>query len=498
MYNYSSRKKGSEVKRILLIILLALVIDKGMAQQIPFDNQYLVNKYSLSSAYAGYTDNMELFVGARQSWIGIPGAPNKQNININTPFLKKGLGLGLNLTNETSGNFSNFVFQPAIAYHLQLADNMSLHFGINGEIYRNQYNFSEAQSETIDPFVSNYQALKGSTFNVGAGFVFQYLGLNLGVNVPRALNSKLIYNTETPNNNFTLVRHYQAFLSYHQKVKEKWIIEPSVVVRSTEKSPLLYEGQFMVNYSKRVWAALGYRKGNELLISAGAALSGNIILNYSYEFASQGIVNYSAGTHEIRLGFLLKKSTKKKPLPSIFKGSAVNSSGIGRDTILQRQVNVLEQKLKKMETQLAANSTSCDCDDLDRRIKKLEGNLDKLDAETWEKPFIIRNIKFGNNSSKLFASSFPELRKLAQKMKVNPDLMLKITGYTDNAGSPSYNLRLSKKRAEAVKAFLVRNGISAERILTEGKGEANPVADNKTPTGRAQNRRIEGQFKEVK
>ncbi len=66
-----------------------------------------------------------------------------------------------------------------------------------------------------------------------------------------------------------------------------------------------------------------------------------------------------------------------------------------------------------------------------------------------------------------------------------------IEGHTDDRGAASFNKNLSKKRAEAVKAELVANGIDADKITTVGFGEANPVADNNTRSGRAENRRVE-------
>jgi len=66
-----------------------------------------------------------------------------------------------------------------------------------------------------------------------------------------------------------------------------------------------------------------------------------------------------------------------------------------------------------------------------------------------------------------------------------------IEGYTDDTGAASFNQQLSEKRAEAVKAELVANGANADKITTVGYGESNPIADNRTREGRAQNRRIE-------
>jgi OOP family OmpA-OmpF porin len=64
-------------------------------------------------------------------------------------------------------------------------------------------------------------------------------------------------------------------------------------------------------------------------------------------------------------------------------------------------------------------------------------------------------------------------------------------GHTDAIGTDAYNQRLSVRRAEAVKAYLVSKGIPANRVYTEGKGKRQPVADNRTAAGRAKNRRVE-------
>ena len=69
--------------------------------------------------------------------------------------------------------------------------------------------------------------------------------------------------------------------------------------------------------------------------------------------------------------------------------------------------------------------------------------------------------------------------------------MIIAVGHTDSVGSEAYNQKLSVRRAEAVTAYLVSKGIEKNRIYTEGKGEKQPVADNKTKEGRTKNRRVE-------
>ncbi len=100
-------------------------------------------------------------------------------------------------------------------------------------------------------------------------------------------------------------------------------------------------------------------------------------------------------------------------------------------------------------------------------------------------------INFRTGSATILPSSEPELKRAAQVLLDNPDVRVEIGGHTDSRGSAKTNLRLSKKRADAVKRYLVKRDVAADRLTTKGYGEAKPTASNKTTRGRANNRRIE-------
>ena len=101
------------------------------------------------------------------------------------------------------------------------------------------------------------------------------------------------------------------------------------------------------------------------------------------------------------------------------------------------------------------------------------------------------NLEFQNNKAVILAGSYASLNELASLLKRKPDWKIRIAGHTDSVGKDSYNLELSKGRAQSVTKYLEGQGIERERIVEEWYGETKPIADNSTSEGRAKNRRVE-------
>ncbi len=131
---------------------------------------------------------------------------------------------------------------------------------------------------------------------------------------------------------------------------------------------------------------------------------------------------------------------------------------------------------------------------MDRQAREIEEDLEGAEVERVGEGIKITfdsGILFDVNSYQLKDASKEEIAKLSEILKKYEDTNIMFAGHTDNTGSEEYNQELSEKRAKSVAEYAAFTGVAAERMTITGYGEEDPIADNTTTEGRAQNRRVE-------
>jgi len=114
-----------------------------------------------------------------------------------------------------------------------------------------------------------------------------------------------------------------------------------------------------------------------------------------------------------------------------------------------------------------------------------------MEPLTLDKVFVFNNILFAYDSAVIQPESYPVLNDIALTLLRNPGIRMEISGHTCNQGRTSYNLVLSRQRAQSVADYLKSKGIDPIRLIVVGYGPNRPIASNKTESGRERNRRVE-------
>jgi outer membrane protein OmpA-like peptidoglycan-associated protein len=162
----------------------------------------------------------------------------------------------------------------------------------------------------------------------------------------------------------------------------------------------------------------------------------------------------------------------------------------------QVQLTQAERSNQLGATQAALTAETQQRQDAEKRARQAMDDLSRVAAVKQDTRGTVITLSGGV----LFASAKYDLLPTAQTnlmqvadalSKSDPDAKILVQGYTDSQGGTSYNMELSQHRAEAVRTFLVSHGVAADRITAQGLGPSQPVADNNSPEGRADNRRVE-------
>jgi outer membrane protein OmpA-like peptidoglycan-associated protein len=164
------------------------------------------------------------------------------------------------------------------------------------------------------------------------------------------------------------------------------------------------------------------------------------------------------------------------------------------------QANAANQKQMADAANSRADAAQANADDQAQQAAmaraaadELQKQIDGLQAKVTDRGLVLTlgDVLFASGNANLNSAGDPHLGRLAVFLNKYMDRTAVIEGHTDSIGGDDYNLGLSQRRADAVKSFLINQGVESGRLSAAGKGKGSPVADNSSATGRQQNRRVE-------
>lgn len=161
----------------------------------------------------------------------------------------------------------------------------------------------------------------------------------------------------------------------------------------------------------------------------------------------------------------------------------------------QMEADRIRQEAERLRSQArqqlkAANSKASSASE---EAARMRAELEALQAKQTDRCMVLTlgDVLFATGQAALQPGAMRVVDQLGTFMGKYPDARIKVEGHTDSMGSDSYNLDLSQRRADAVRAAVTSRGVDGNRIVARGMGESLPVASNDIPAGRQQNRRVE-------
>lgn len=449
------------MKNTISLLVLVLLSSISLAQQTRQSNLYLFNKFGMNPAYAGYSGCTEVNFSHLNQWVNVEGAPSTNFLGANSQIGK--FGVGGNVLHDRAGMLTQLAISGAGSYGITIANEHQLRLGLSAGYFQVRVDPEGAiMVDGSDPIVTQGNQSAG-TLNTGAGILYAFKGLELSFGTQQMIETRsdLAYL-----DGYGLKRHLFGYGSYNVILNRQFTLTPSLMYKGIN-SVSQFDINADLNYNDFIYGGLGFRTGVGIVGRLGVNIRKFFFLSYAYEVPMKGMASYGAGSHEIGLG--LKFCKKQQEPPGDIVDDVVNvEPRIDTVTIVEHIIDTFI--VQRVDTVYMDKPSD---DDVNEVLVQV--------AETLEFEFDKAIIK---------RESYGDLEALTNLLLIRDDLVIKMEGHTDNHGTEEYNMKLSKDRVEAVKQFLVANGVDPERVKTSYFGETRPIADNKTREGRARNRRV--------
>ncbi|HEY6506224.1 MAG TPA: type IX secretion system membrane protein PorP/SprF [Chitinophagaceae bacterium] len=325
------------MKRVFLFMMLMISV-QVMAQQKPHYTQYILNQYIVNPALTGIENYVDMKVSHRHQWTGIQDAPVTTYFTLHGPIGKKDFrttatsyempgenprgkryweeytaaephhGIGMQIINDVTGPLSNFSAYATYAYHMGLTPRTSLSGGFGVGINRisldaNKLDFGDV---TVDPSVYTSGILRNTRMDVTAGLYLYSADYFIGVSAQQIVPQQIDFSDKyiRPSEGKT-VPHLFATAGYRFLVGYDFNFIPSIMVKYMQPLPTQVEVNGKLQYRDLAWIGGSYRHKDGFSGMLGINISNTFNAGYAYDYTTSRLNNFSKGTHEIVLGFLI-------------------------------------------------------------------------------------------------------------------------------------------------------------------------------------------------
>ena len=326
------------MKKFLVYTASVIIATSAMAQQKPHYTQYILNQYIVNPAITGIENYIDIKASHRMQWVGLLDAPVTTYLTVHGPLGKKDEkttatslkkkgenprgkaywdeytvsephhGIGLQVINDRTGPLNSFTGMVTYAYHIGLTTKTSLSAGIGAGISNFSINADKLQfyNNTVDPAVYSSGLINRIKFDMNAGLYLYSPDYFIGISAQQIVPSNIDYsNNVIKKTEGKRVPHFFGTAGYRFLLGEDLNFIPSVMVKYIQPLPVQFEVNAKVQYQDLIWMGAGYRYKDGITAMVGLNISNALNVGYSYDYTTSNLNNYTKGTHEILLGFII-------------------------------------------------------------------------------------------------------------------------------------------------------------------------------------------------
>jgi len=300
-----------------LIILGALLGFNGFGQQELMVSQYMFNGLFLNPAYAGSHQYISSSLLHRTQWVNFAGAPRTALLAVDGAIPDKNMGLGLIVANDRIGATEQTDIAANYAYQLKLSKG-KLAFGIKAGVanYILRSDRLTVWEENDDVFAGRKSAWLPKA-GVGAYYFQDKWYAGLSVPTLLAYDAKQNFSFDVDEASF-LRRHYFLNGGYIFTLNENFKLKPSLLLKYERSAPLQADINMNLLYKNMFWFGASYRTGDAVTFMIEYQTNFRFRVGYAYDLTTSQLRRYSAGTHEIMIGYDFGKKLVKIKTPRYF------------------------------------------------------------------------------------------------------------------------------------------------------------------------------------
>ena len=307
------------MKKISLIIICVLSLSKAFAQQDPMISQYMFNGLFLNPAYSGSHKYYTSSLLHRTQWVNFSGAPKTLLLAVDglAPTKSENMGVGLIVAHDRMGATEQTDIYANYAYQLKLKKGklaFGLKAGVSNYVFKSDGLVIWDQGDEVFTGRRNAWLPK---FGFGAYYFADnwYAGLSIPTLV--AYDARHDFSFDVNKGSF-LHRHYYLYGGYVFKLNDKFKLKPSALMKYLPSAPIEADINLNLLYNDQFWIGCSYRSMDAVVFMIEYQTNTRFRVGYAFDLTTTKIRKYSAGTHEIMIGYDFGKNIIKEKTPRYF------------------------------------------------------------------------------------------------------------------------------------------------------------------------------------